>query len=59
MTRLTLTVAEASELIGVSTGTIYTMARTGEIPSVKVRGRVLFHREKLEQWLRGELAEAK
>lgn len=59
MNCITLTVKEAAKLIGVSTGTIYTMARTGEIPSVKVRGRVLFHREKLEQWLRGELAAAK
>ncbi|WP_337101990.1 helix-turn-helix domain-containing protein [Paenibacillus sp. YIM B09110] len=55
MTKLTLTVNEAAQLVGVSIATIYTMARQGEIPHVRVRGRILFHREKLEQWLRGEL----
>ncbi len=51
MERITLTVKEVSELLGVGTATIYTMVRLGEIPHKKVRGRILFHRETVERWL--------
>ncbi|KGR89341.1 helix-turn-helix domain-containing protein [Lysinibacillus odysseyi] len=54
MEKITLTVAETAELIGVSVSTIYVMARTNEIPHKKVRGRVLFHRPTVEKWLAGE-----
>lgn len=50
--RQTIDVKTASELMGVSTGTIYTMVRLGEIPHVRVRGRVLFARDAIETWLR-------
>ncbi|MGN7169298.1 helix-turn-helix domain-containing protein [Paenibacillus cellulositrophicus] len=55
MQKITLTVVEAAELIGVSQTTIYTMARENQIPHARVRGRILFHREVIESWLRGEL----
>lgn len=55
MSKITLTVNETAELLGVSTTTIYTMAREGQIPHVRVRGRILFHRDTIEKWLRGEL----
>ena len=51
MEKITLTVAETAELIGVSISTIYVMARQKEIPHKKVRGRVLFHRPTIEKWL--------
>lgn len=53
MKKITLTVNEVAELIGVSTATIYTMARLNEIPHKKIRGRVLFHRETIEKWFVG------
>ncbi len=59
MTRITLTVTEAAELIGVSQTTVYTMAREKQIPHVRVRGRILFHRDVIEAWLRGETVHAK
>ncbi|WP_336822909.1 helix-turn-helix domain-containing protein [Sporosarcina sp. USHLN248] len=34
----------------VSLGTIYSMVREEQIPSVHVRGKVLFHRETIERW---------
>ncbi|WP_277587349.1 helix-turn-helix domain-containing protein [Psychrobacillus antarcticus] len=48
--RITLTVNEVAELLGVSIGTIYTMARLKEIPHKKIRGRILFHKETIEKW---------
>ncbi|QFF98824.1 DNA-binding protein [Psychrobacillus glaciei] len=51
MEKITLTVIEVAELIGVSTGTIYTMTRLNEIPHKKVRGKILFHRGTIEKWL--------
>lgn len=59
MTKITLTVAEAAELIGVSQTTVYTMAREKQIPHTRVRGRILFHRDVIESWLRGELQQMK
>lgn len=55
MNKLTLSVNETAELVGVSTGTIYTMARENQLPHIRVRGRILFHRDMIEKWMRGEL----
>lgn len=52
--RQTLDVKEAASLVGVSTACIYAMVRENQIPFVRVRKRVLFHRDKLETWLKGE-----
>lgn len=49
--KITLTVKEVAELLGVSITTIYTMVRANEIPHKKVRGRIVFHRETIESWL--------
>lgn len=59
MAKITLSVIEVAELIGVSHTCIYTMVREGQIPFKRVRGRILFHREVVESWLRGELPEPK
>lgn len=56
--RITLTVKEVAELIGVSTGTIYTMVRLNEIPFAKARGKILFHQETIEEWLKGQYQES-
>lgn len=50
--KITLTVSEVAKLLGVSTTTIYTMARLNEIPHKRVRGKILFHRETVENWLK-------
>lgn len=55
--KITLSVNEVAGLIGVSTATIYTMARLDEIPHKKVRGRILFHRATIELWLMNDLAQ--
>ena len=52
-----LTVKEAADFINASTGTNYTMVRLGEIPHFRVRGKILFNREILEAFTRGEYNE--
>lgn len=52
--KITLTVDEVSQVLGVSQSTIYTMARQNEIPHKKIRGRVLFHKPTIERWLSNE-----
>lgn len=54
ITKITLDVKEVAALIGVSTGSVYAMVREGQIPTVRIRNRVLFHRDVIESWLRGE-----
>lgn len=57
MEKITYSVNEVADLIGVSSTTIYTMVRLGEIPHKKVRGRILFHRGSIENWLSSEQEE--
>lgn len=59
MTKITLSIKETDKLIGVSQTTMYTMVRENQIPHKKVRSRILFNREQIEAWLRGELQESK
>lgn len=59
MTKITLDIKEAGELIGVSTTTMYTLVRENQIPYKKVRSRILFNRDQIEAWLCGELQAAK
>ena len=49
--RLTVTVTEAAELLGISRGMAYECVRTGELPSVRLGGRILIPRRKLEDLL--------
>lgn len=53
MQKITLTVNEVSALLGVSTTTIYTMVRLGEIPHARIRSKIVFHRPTVEAWLSG------
>ncbi|WP_342456128.1 helix-turn-helix domain-containing protein [Lysinibacillus sp. G01H] len=49
--KMTMSVEELAEELQISTSTIYTMVRQNEIPHKKVRGRILFHRPTIEEWL--------
>ena len=51
--RLTVTVTEAAELLGISRGMAYECVRTGEIPSGRLRGRILVPRQRLDELLAG------
>ncbi|PCD85102.1 excisionase [Lysinibacillus fusiformis] len=48
---MTMSVAELAEELQISNTTIYTMVSQNEIPHIKVRGRILFHRATIEKWL--------
>lgn len=50
--KITLTVNEVAELLGVSTDTIYNMVRDNQIPHVRVRRRILFHRDVIDAWIK-------
>lgn len=54
MKKITLTVNEVALLLGVSTTTIYTMVREGQIPHNRIRAKIVFHRDVIESWLKGE-----
>jgi excisionase family DNA binding protein len=51
--RLTYTVPEAAQLLGVSRGVAYEAARTGELPVVRLGTRLLVPRARLEALLEG------
>ncbi len=45
-------VKEMAQLLGVSMDSIYSMVRENQIPFIRVRRRILFHKEVIDQWLR-------
>jgi excisionase family DNA binding protein len=49
--RLTLTIPEAAELLGVSRGVAYEAARTGELPTIRLGRRLLVSRARLMELL--------
>jgi excisionase family DNA binding protein len=49
--RLCVPLAKAAEMLGVSERTTYDMARRGEIPTVRVRGRVVVPVAELRAWV--------
>lgn len=51
MEKITLTVKEVANVLGVSENTVYTMCRMGEIPHARVRGKILFVKQVVEEWL--------
>lgn len=51
MKRRTLSVKEAAEYLGVSEWLIYDMVRLKQIPTIRVRTRIFFRIETLNQWM--------
>ncbi|WP_312875617.1 helix-turn-helix domain-containing protein [Paenibacillus planticolens] len=45
-------VNEIAEYLGVSMDCIYAMVREQQIPYVRIRRRILFHRELIEEWVK-------
>lgn len=54
VTKITMTPLEVARMLGVSRATIYTMVRREEIPFFRVRGKILFNKEVIMKWTRGE-----
>lgn len=50
--RRALTVDEVAEILTISKKTIYSMAKTGRIPSIRIGGAVRFDPAMIAQWLR-------
>lgn len=51
--RRTISITEAARVLGVGRTTAYLMAQTGELPTIKARGRVLVSVAALERLLTG------
>lgn len=52
--RMTISVPEAARRIGISPASAYVAAAKGEIPTIKVGGRILVLRNQLDRMLNGE-----
>ena len=50
-TKLTLTVQEAAQLVGVCKPKMYDLVRTGQFHSIKVGRKILISRKSLMDWL--------
>ena len=51
MTDPILTLPEVAILLKVAEKTVYTMARTGQIPAFKVRGHWRFKHDDIDRWI--------
>lgn len=58
MDRLTVSVTEAAQMLGISRPTLYKLIRTENFPVLRVGARTLISRAGLERWVK-EQTEAK
>jgi len=49
--KVTLTIKEVSEILGIPNGKIYELVRMSQIPHTKVGSRVIFHEDVLREWM--------
>ncbi len=49
--KLTLTIAEASEVLSISKVTLYQLTHRDDFPSIRIGKRVLIPRDKLIEWI--------
>lgn len=56
--RLTLTVEQAGELLGISRALAYEMARTGQLPSLRFGKRIVVPKKAIENMLESSLSSA-
>lgn len=54
MERQTLTICEAAGMLGIAKNTVYRAVRRGEIPIIRVGGRLLVPRAAMVQLLTGD-----
>lgn len=47
-----MTAHEVAAYIGVHPDTIYTMVKQKQIPHVRIRRRIFFHKETIDKWMR-------
>jgi len=52
--RLTMTVQETAEALGISRNTAYELVHQGHIPSVRLGRRLLVPKQALHAWLEGQ-----
>lgn len=52
--RLTMTVQEAADALGISRNTAYELVHQGQIPSVRLGRRLLVPTKALHAWLEGQ-----
>ncbi len=52
--RLTYSVPEVAELLGISRASAYTHVRTGDIPSITIGSRIVVPRRALDELLHGK-----
>lgn len=49
--KISMTVKEVAEYLGVNTDTIYTMVQQGEIPHFRLRSRIFFTKQEIDAWI--------
>jgi excisionase family DNA binding protein len=54
--KITLSAQEASNLLGVSAGTVYRQAKQNKLPHLRVGDRLLIPRRELEEWIAKQAA---
>lgn len=54
MEPITITPLDVARMLGISRATVYTMVRENQIPYFKVRGKILFNKDVIIKWTKGE-----
>ena len=54
-----LSVKQVSDFLNVSKSSIYNYAKDKEIPTIKIKGRLLFSQDALDKWIETKKQDAK
>lgn len=54
MTKLTLSISETADTLGVSRPTVYSLLHKSDFPAFKVGNRTLISRSGLERWIEAQ-----
>lgn len=54
--KMLLTVREASETLGLSRATVYTLIRRDDFPSIRIGSKILINTKKLQEWVDNQSA---
>lgn len=52
--KLTISVSEVAERLGISKPTAYTLARRADFPAIRIGTRIVVHEAKFEAWVEAQ-----
>ncbi len=57
--KIALSVSEAAEMLGISRPSLYRLTHRDDFPVMRIGGRTLIHKQRLEEWAAAQIEEGR